>query len=214
MRPQTSFETGAVPPIFSPALSRPTVATYAPGGLLAIGGIPDIPHDREFASVPIDPVVASTYAFYSILVDGFAIAAPRATGPSLIPKRNYTAAPVSMVIDSGSSLMVFPDRIADYIASLFVPRAVYAGSSYLVPCSATAPRVGVIIAGKTFFVHEQDLMNKGPGAVRSGRGGLCTLAVLPARGSDLILGDSWLKGVLAVFDIGENEMRFAGRENS
>jgi len=35
------FADGEVPPVFSLALSRPTVATPAPGGLLAIGGIPD-----------------------------------------------------------------------------------------------------------------------------------------------------------------------------
>jgi hypothetical protein len=119
-----------------------------------------------------------------------------------------------MIIDSGSSLLHFPDPVAAHIASLFIPSAVYSPTygTYLVECSAVAPRVGVIIGGKSFYIHEDDLMNKGPGAVRQDRTGMCTLAILRQEGGDAVLGDSWLKGVLAVFDVGNNEMRFSGRE--
>jgi len=100
-----------------------------------------------------------------------------------------------MIIDSGSSLNHLPDAVADYIASLFSPRAVFSTSSggYLVACSAAAPRVGVIIGGKTFWIHESDLMNKGPGAVKVGTPGVCTVGILKAGNADIVLGDTWLK---------------------
>jgi hypothetical protein len=211
------FADGQVPAVFSLALSRPTLASPAPGGLLAIGGIPDIPHDPDFVSVPIFPIVSKTYAFYSIPVDGFSIIPPsNAPAPPFpyLNRPNYTIFPITMMIDSGSTLLHLPDAIAVHIASLFVPRAVYSTNSdtFIVPCSAVAPRVGVIIAGKTFWVNEADLMSKEPGAVSEGHVGLCTLGVTTVGGGDAVLGDTWLKGVLAVFDVGGGVMRFAGRE--
>ncbi|KAF1953788.1 acid protease [Byssothecium circinans] len=312
------FKDRTVPPIFSLALSRPTIQNPVAGGLLAIGGIPDVQHDGEFVSTPIKPVEQDTYAFYSIEVEGFDIAPPAdpssspgasswepnassdapllALGvedsipihmptsstsvksvstststststprkkptkkPTKKPKHpSHTPSPSShshaqprprqatrpsnsdpnstiifvpnltMVIDSGCTLLYFPDDIADRIASLFVPKAVFAENSntYLVPCSAAPPRVGVVVAGRSFYVHPDDLMNKAPGAVggggvvggsdgggvRFGEGRMCTLAVQRRGGGDAVLGDSWLKNVLAVFDLGANEMRFSGRE--
>ncbi|KAF2680908.1 acid protease [Lentithecium fluviatile CBS 122367] len=215
------FQDGAVPQFFSHALSRPTLAILVSGGLLAIGGIPDIPHNLDFVSVPIHPIVQNTYTFYSIPVDGFDITPPPSTStPSRLSAPgvgawNYTISPLDMIIDSGSSLLHVFDLIVDYIASLFIPPAWYSPTShtYLVPCTAAAPRVGIIIAGKAFYIHEEDLMNKGPGAGRDGKVGLCTLAVMRLEGGDAVLGDSWLKGVLAVFGVGDGGMRFAGREN-
>ena len=132
---------------------------------------------------------------------------------------------------------------ADHIASLFIPPALFAPdeNAYFVPCSAAAPRVGVVIEGRSFYIHADDLMNRAPGAVGDGgvvdfeedfevdsddgdgevrkgkavfgKGKLCTLAVQRQRvGGNAVLGDSWLKNVLAVFDLGGNMMRFAGRE--
>lgn len=210
-----------MPPVFSLALSRPTKENPVAGGLLAIGGIPDIPHDGDFVSVPIRPIISNTYAFYSVPVDGFDITPPTPTPRHRAARQqpqtgltNASNAGLNMIIDSGSSLLYIPDSTADYIASLFSPRAVFAPSSntYLVPCSASAPRVGVIIGGKSFWMHEDDLMNRGPGAVGTGGIGICTLAVQRQGAGDAVLGDSWLKGVLAVFDVGANEMRFSGRE--
>jgi hypothetical protein len=205
-----------LPAVFSLALSRPTLTNPTAGGLLAIGGIPDIPHSPDFVTVPIRPILSNTYAFYSVPISGFDITPPAlsSTSPPILPLQNYTSYPLDMIIDSGSSLLRFPDQLAEHIASLFVPPAMYAGASdtYLVPCSAKAPRVGVVIGGKSFFVAEEDLMNKGPGNVRDGGQGMCTLAVLRQGRGDAVLGDSWLVGVLAVFDVGRREMRFAGRE--
>lgn len=104
-----------------------------------------------------------------------------------------------MILDSETSLVYLPDDIAEYIASLFVPPATYNTYSgiYTVPCTALAPRVGIITGGTSYFMSEDELMGgKGQG------GGGCTVAVQGARGGSLVLGDSWLSGVLVVFDVG------------
>lgn len=162
-------------------------------------------------------MLSHTYAFYSVPVEGFDISPPpdgpshRTTGSA--PSSFFRRAPLDMIIDSGSTLLSLPYAVADHIASLFIPGAAYSDVSnpYLVPYSAAPPRVGVEIAGKTFFIHPDDLMNKSPGAVGGGRG-MRTLAVQRQGGGDAVLGDSWLKGMLAVFDVGGNEMKFAERE--
>lgn len=112
-----------------------------------------------------------------------------------------------MLLDSGTSLLYFPDNIAAYIASLFSPPARYNSqtNTYIVSCTAAAPRIGVIISGHSYFISEEDLMNKSPGAVGGsnvGAGkGECALAVQQAQGGTLVLGDTWLKNVMVVFDV-------------
>jgi hypothetical protein len=113
-----------------------------------------------------------------------------------------------MIIDSGTSLLYFPDKIAQYIGSLFIPPARYNPdtNTYIVNCTAQAPRVGVRIGGQSYFLSEDDLMDRGPGAVGgqsvgAGRGE-CAVAVQNALGGTLVLGDAWLKNVMIVFDLG------------
>ncbi|CAI6331716.1 unnamed protein product [Periconia digitata] len=312
----TLFENTTTPAVFSIALSRPTIESPVAGGLLAIGGLPNVDHDGEFVSVDIKPLYAKNYALYAIDVDGFDVQppisnislssttnsdspdiisttlpvsttpfptfssqarlqshAPNSTtrssrsrhlkskpskhSPSPSPRINPRQAirpsnadpnstiiftpNLTMVIDSGTTLLYVPEDIAERIASLFVPRAIFSvnTNTYLVPCSALAPRVGVVVAGRSFYIHPDDLMNRAPGAVGGGGKvwvtedgtsidfedsgssrvegevgrGLCTLAVQRQGLGDAVLGDSWLKNVLAVFDVGANEMRFSGREN-
>jgi len=72
----------------------------------------------------------------------------------------------SMILDSETSLVYLPDDIAEYIASLFVPPATYNTYSgiYTVPCTALAPRVGIITGGTSYFMSEDELMGgKGQG---------------------------------------------------
>lgn len=139
-----------------------------------------------------------------------------------------------MIIDSGTSLLYFPDDIAQYVGSLFNPPARYnsVSNTYIVNCTAKAPRVGVRIGGQSYFISEDDLMNRGPGAVGgssvgAGRGE-CAVAVQKALGGTLVLGDTWLKNVVVVFDLanatdigvggsdakknGGGAVRIAGRE--
>lgn len=216
-----SFDQAYYPPVFSLALNRtsslPGSSARAPGGVLAIGGIPSVAHNTSsWVETAIVPVRASVYTYYSIRITGFTITPP--SGSTVIPQ-NYTASKQSIIVDSGTTLIYLPDRIVEYIASLFEPRATYNEQSglYIVDCDADAPRLGINIAGGTFFISTDDLMNRGVGAVNgpgTGAGiGECVLAVQPTMGGASVLGDSWLKNVLAVFDLGSNKVRIAERED-
>ncbi|KAH5574061.1 hypothetical protein HBI26_145770 [Parastagonospora nodorum] len=211
----TLFQNPSIPPVFSLALRRPTTAQPRAGGLLAIGGIPSsITNDGRWVQVPVQPPVQGIYAYYSITVDGYDITPPTASGtptssraPTATPTGRYASSKQNMIIDSGTSLLYFPDEIASYIASLFDPPARYISSTntYVVLCTARAPRVGVRIGGQSYFISEVDLMNKGPGAVGGsyvGAGtGECAVAIQNAMGGSLVLGDAWLKNVVVVFDL-------------
>jgi hypothetical protein len=157
--------------------------------------------------------VQGIYAYYSINVDGYDISPPSASSiTTLAPLPSssanpYTNSKQSMIIDSGSSLNYFPDNVATYIGSLFVPPARYNAdyNTWLVPCTARAPRVGVRIGGQSYFMSEDDLMNRGPGAVGGAEAGAnpgeCVVSAQNAQGGSLVLGDAWLKNVLVVFDV-------------
>lgn len=182
---------------------------------MAIGGIPDVEFDStSWTETAIVPVSGGGYTYYSISIDGFSISAPSG---STVASHNYTASRQSIIVDSGTTLIYLPDRIADYVASLFNPPATFNANTqlYLVSCTATAPTVGVKIAGKTYNISTDDLMNRGSGAVGGpavgARSGQCALAVQRAAGGASVLGDSWLKNVLVVFDLGENKVRVASR---
>jgi len=120
----------------------------------------------------------------------------------------FAIEPTQVIIDSGTTLMYLPDLLVDYIALLFSPPAFinpYNGL-YMAICDSIAPRFGVIISGKTFYVNPEDLLNPMSPDV-------CMLAIQKQGAGDAVLGDSFLKNVLAVFDVGIHEMRFAAREN-
>jgi hypothetical protein len=213
---QTSFDQGYYPPVFSLALNRPTAVAPRVGGYLAIGGIPSISFNTSsWSETSIVPLSAGVYTYYSINIDGYSITPP--TGSTVTPQ-NYAASRQSIIVDSGTTLIYLPDRIADYIASLFVPAATFNVDTqlYIVNCNALAPRVGVTISGKTYFISTADLMNTSPGSVGGssvGAGpGQCALAVQRSAGGASVLGDSWLKNVLVVFDLGGNQVRVAARE--
>lgn len=199
---------------------RPSIDNPLGGGYLAIGGIPDISFDPDFVTVRTVPVINNIYAWYSVAIEGYEVSVPASASArqKRPPLNNPRKAASIMIIDSGSSLMYLPDPIADYIAASFVPPATFSFSSdmWIVECSATAPRVGVVIAGKAFYINEDDLMNRDPEAVGGpGQGassGQCVLGVQRAGAGSLVLGDVWLKNVLVVFNLAENRMRIAGRE--
>ncbi|KAF1918658.1 aspartic peptidase domain-containing protein [Ampelomyces quisqualis] len=196
------------------ALRRSTIVQPRAGGLLAIGGIPNISTDNRWVQAPVQPVVQGLYAYYSIKIEGFDISppTPSSTTTTAIPKppssaNSYGSSKQNVIIDSGTTLNYFPDNVAAYIGSLFIPPARYEPNynTYLVSCTASAPRVAVKISGQSYFMAQDDLMNRGPGGVGgAGAGaktGECVLAVQNAQGGSLVLGDAWLKNVLVVFDV-------------
>lgn len=207
------YNQSLVAPIFSMAIDRDVNV----GGILALGGIPAIPHTPGFVSAPIrsvgvfDGTTTPAYTFYEVPSDGWAVAATTATQFNPYANRNpyktNLIANTTVIIDSGTSLIYAPNVVADSVASLFRPPAAFdaVAGSYYVACNAIPPVLGVSIGKKIFYVNGSDL-------IVPASGGRCIMGIQPNYGGLTILGDVWMKSVLCVFDIGASQMRFASRQ--
>ena len=217
------FSKGYVAPLFSLALERSSETSgFAAGGLLAIGGLPPVRFSPTFASAPFQLVAVKElnhpgatkpqYQFYTIIINGFTYR--RSQEPSWIhpnsfdPPTNKSRTPV--VIDSGTSLIYLPTAISIAVNALFDPPALYDANAdgFYVNCSAKAPEFGVQIGEQTFFLNAKDLIIP----AGSAEGTLCLTSIGDAGYGSSILGAPFFKNVLAVFDVGASEMRFAARE--
>ena len=232
-----------VPPMFSLALSRTSDNSGNPtgGGLLAFGGIPRVTKYQgpltvakiQMLAIHSNAMTASPeYTFYTIKIDGFSYqgsnANPAASGRALnaaprpLAKASWTTrkttsnnsnsdtndASLNVLVDSGTTLIYAPADVVADIAALFDPPAEAEAFSgvYKVPCNATPPRFGVYISGRTFYVNPLDLIVQTAGADR------CSIGVQTMSGMS-VLGDVFLRNVLAIFDVGAGVMRFGAREN-
>lgn len=222
------YRSNMTEPVFSMALARDPYGTGS-GGLMAIGGIPNIPFAPTWVSVPIVPVGINRtsneieYQFYTIVTDGFSISSdpsaqfapiadaklnPRKTplkGP--VDRKNPNSSTVNAIVDSGTTLVYVSDDLALEVAEAFDPPGYLSEETgiYEVPCGAKPPTFGVSIAGKVFNANPDDLwLQSGPDR--------CVSGVQGNAGGLWILGDVWMKAMLCVFDIGAGRMGFAGRQ--
>jgi hypothetical protein len=202
-----------IAPYFSLALNRPSEGP----GMLALGGLPGAPirFSKEFAKVPMQHLSISPrerppkgedgfndYMFYIVTADGFSVGGSSAS-------TNTTK--TELIIDSGSPLSYVPAAVAKAIHASWSPpvKQDRLTKQYLFNCKSTKPpRIGVKFGPGTVFFDPGDLM-----IVASG--GLCLSGIqeAPGKGANArsILGGSFLKSVVAVFDVGAAEMRFANR---
>ena len=207
------YNMSLIAPVFSLAIDRDPNN----GGVLALGGIPNVPHSPYWVSTPIQSVgvyigtTTPAYEFYEVKTDGFAYST--STNTQFNPyanantrKRNLVANG-TVIIDSGTSLVYVANSVADAVAAAFRPPASYDTSTdaYFVSCTAKPPIFGVSIGKKVFYVNSLDMI------VPSSEG-QCLSGVQPNNGGLAILGDVFLKNVISVFDIGAEMMRFAARE--
>ena len=215
------FSKGYVAPVFSLALKRSSITSgVAAGGLFAIGGLPPVGYGATFASAPFqllnvdfdgNPVAVPQYQFYTIIIDGFTYERSNETKWSHPILPNPLTPPTDpsqhqVIVDSGTTLTYVPTGIADAVNALFDPPAVKNNGYYAVNCSAKAPEFGVVIGAQTFYINGQDLMT--PTSVD----GTCASGISDAGSGMSVLGTVFLRNVLAVFDVGASEMRFAARE--
>ena len=202
----------AADPLFSLAISRDESNTDN-GGKNAIGRVLDL-DDLEvnatnaFGHAPLlsdesNPI--TILSGYSIAIDSISCGTTT---------ENYTkyaagsAANGVYVVDSGTTLSFVPTHVAKAVNALFVPAAERSGGLYYVICNATTPYVSLTIGGVELPISPKDLIY---GALAGGQG-LCLYSVgdSDVDGVDFI-GDSFLRSMLAVFDWGESEIRFARR---
>jgi hypothetical protein len=222
------YRNNVTAPVFSMALTRDPRRT-GQGGIMGLGGIPDIPYAPTWISSPILPVGINTtsgeisYQFYTVTVDGFSISSdqgaqfasipdarqnPRKTalrGP--VDPTNVNSSSVNAIVDSGTSLVYLSDTLALAVAQAFDPPGIYNRTQklYTVPCGATPPVFGASIGGKVFNVNPDDMSLQIDEDT-------CMSGVQGNHGGLWILGDVWMKAVLCVFDIGASRMGFAGRQ--
>lgn len=211
----TMHEQGLIESYFSLALSRsPQNKSTAFGGYLTFGGLPPVSHSSEFTVVPVEITEAlplnytsgeRVRSYWTTTVDGVTF------GSSL---SNLTTKSISFqtFVDSGNYLTFLPSAVVDPINASFDPPATYDPEfeAYIVDCTAKAPEFGLKIGNQTFFHTGSDLIFRTAA-------GVCMTSLVSSESVSIgdirlsILGVSFLKSVVAVFDFGRNEMRFAKR---
>ncbi|KAH8808912.1 aspartic peptidase domain-containing protein [Xylogone sp. PMI_703] len=204
------FQEKLTAPLFSLALQRRT------GGVFALGGLPDVPVVPQFSSTPIlivdignrgDQIRSTNFTYYTMIADNYVV------GPNAADSNATSNFPV--IVDSGTTLTDLPAPVVQALYEQFeVEPAVISASGglYVVPCDTPAAVFGVTVGDQTFYMSPEDLIINDPDFT-TGLGGNCPLGVQPSPSEDgpFILGATWLNNVLAVFDIGAAEMRFAPR---
>lgn len=181
--------------------------TSGPSGYLAFGGVPDIAFTQNFTSTPIITTTIEgypdSYDFYTINIvsmelNGVAIS-------------NSGGSAVEYIVDSGTTLNYVPTSVADAINKAFSPAATYSSADgvYIVSCTAKAPAVSIDIAGTLFAINPLDM-------ILDAGDGICISGWMDGGSSNtedvFILGDTFQKNVVTLFDVGAATLQFAGRE--
>ncbi|KAJ5730706.1 uncharacterized protein N7483_005214 [Penicillium malachiteum] len=201
----TMVNDGLIDSYFSLAISR---NVSGDAGYLTLGGLPPITFNETFTTTDI--LITSiegytkTYDFYTIEIDAVTL-----NGKSL----TAAGGSVQYIVDSGTTLNYYPTAIADEVNAAFDPPAVYSDDegAYVVDCDATPPTHGITIGGTTFTINPLDLILY---AGTDDDGNDVCISGIDDGGDDdsedlFILGDTFQKNVVTVFDVGAVEMKFA-----
>jgi len=206
--------------LFSIALNRDvSQSEEAPGGVLAVGGIPNIPHGTFWSSsnitvIGIDGTTGQPeYQFYAIDIDGWAVSANQNADFDVKMTGNTKKTPLlsaptqDVIVDSGTSLIYAPSAVAAGVAAAFNPPAAVDRSTglYHVACDATVPLFGIVVSSKVFYINRLDMV------IDSGLG-FCVMGVQDNNGGLTIVGDVFMRNVLTVFDVGAAQVRFSARK--
>jgi hypothetical protein len=208
----TTAKRGLIEPFFSLALQRtPRGVDTGPGGYLGLGATPPVEHSSNWATVPVEildfvPANATggvvQLSFWATTIDVTFGTDP----PSLTTSDSFQT-----IIDSGNPTIALPNNLPASINNLFSPPAVepeVVSDPWIVDCNATTPAFAITIGGQSFWHNGQDLI------IELGEG-KCMSAVISSDVGGVFfntIGAPFLKNVVAVFDFGRDEMRFAANE--
>lgn len=155
----------------------------------------------------------------------------RATGTTLVPLDSTTGTS-QFIVDSGTTLSYFPASISASFNSLFVPPAYqsyeapyYSSSLWQLNCSLSyIPPLGIQIGDETFYHNPLDLVRRSTRRIYDDETGTyaeqeyCYSAIQdvyePEDGDGTtvgVLGQTFLKNVLAIFDVAQTLMAFVER---
>jgi len=198
--------------LFSLAIERDI---SGPAGYLSLGGLPPVTISNDFTSTPIlitdipSQGVPKAYIWYTINIDNVLLHRD--------PLPDSGGAEYQYIVDSGTSYFIVPTNVANAINSGFVPPAVYSDTLalWIVPCDAHSPSLSIEINGVAFDINPLDMILYTDTTDANGKELCSTTIVDGGSGSDnvYVLGDPFLKNVVAVFDVGAGMMRFASREH-
>ncbi|GFF40251.1 probable aspartic-type endopeptidase AFUA_3G01220 [Aspergillus udagawae] len=202
----TMYEQGLIDPFFSIVMSR-NASSGTAAGYLALGGLPPIDIKGNFSATPILITdirgYPRTYDFYAVNIDGVSVG-----DDSLLD----AGGDIQYLVDSGTTMNYYPNSIADAVNAAFIPPAEYNDyeGAYVVDCNAKAPVHGVTIGGSTFYINSTDMIM--PAGTDDSGNKICISGI--NAGGDIgqgifVLGGTFLRNVVAVFDVGAAEMRFA-----
>lgn len=209
----TMHEQGLIDPYFSLALAHtPQNQSTSFGGYLTLGGLPPVNHSSHFSTVPVEITEniplwytsgKSVRSYWSTTVNNITYGAS---------SNNLTTHTTSFqaFVDSGNYISYLPPAVVEPINALFSPPATYDSDLglYVVDCSAKAPEFGLSLGDQTFYHDGSDL-------IYQTAEGVCVSNLASSAEVSLgditlnIIGVPFLKNVVAVFDFGNNEMRFA-----
>ncbi|KAJ8124786.1 hypothetical protein O1611_g8854 [Lasiodiplodia mahajangana] len=190
----------AASPILSFAMSRQENRSY-----IAFGGVPPVT-TGEYTTVPIQKLTTNSgrtdYFYYNINIDS--IRWVSAT------KNQSVTSPPSMLVDSGTTINLFPPDIANAINNAYVPGGQREDSMvWSVPCNATPPALDIVIGGKPIRTHATSMILPETELNGSGR---CLSGIGAGQPGSFILGDTFMQEIVAVFDVSDKmQMKFAQR---
>jgi hypothetical protein len=195
--------------IFSMAISRARSNTGT-ARLLEFGRVPGLTDPRvnasaNFVRTPIRPfnnVIGFSEAFftYTIVVDGV----NTTTGPLPNSSALYE-------VNTGTTLNILPTNVAATLLRGFDPPVfrLPGAPGIVANFAATGPEHGFTIAGETFWINPVDLLLLYPALLPKG---MCFVGVQDGGGTGpFLLGDTFLRNVLTVFDVGNQETSFSSR---
>jgi len=190
--------TPTLEPCFSLALSRDESANGF-GGSFIIGGVPN-PNDPRINSSDSTAVSTplvfydsySSYSFYAIDID------------SIWAAGTQVDAGTTMVIDSGAPGLYLPQDAADAFNAAWSPAGqLNSAGVVVIDCAATTPGLAIGIGGQWLPLNSLDLVYNS--------GDYCYSAVQAASSSSsgiYLLGDPFLKNVVAVYDWANYAMEY------
>lgn len=193
-----------LPSMFSFALSRDS-SNSGNAGKFTLGGIPSLSdpsvnvssNSPTSAPFQINTLFSAHLSTYSINVDGFAI------GNNTLLEPN-----TQILFDTGGDVFEVPSDLLDAVYNSWSEPVQMQDGTPVLSCSATLTRpIGLTIGGRTYYIQGQDLLfpnDQDPSQ--------CMLLVEgSSEATAIIVGDPFLKNVLAVFDWQGLEMSFYPR---
>ncbi|KAJ4420320.1 hypothetical protein N0V82_004419 [Gnomoniopsis sp. IMI 355080] len=202
-------------PLFSMALDMDG------GGLLVIGGVVDVPIIGGFATTPIlmrnliNDIRADTQlTYYTIIAEDYIINGEPFSKISA-DEDVLSGKIFPVIVDSGFTTSPLPPSLVTFFYDAFVHAPQLADIEgqmmFAAPCNTNiVPTFGVQIDGQTFEMTRETLLVARLNTTENGTA-MCALGLQPGIEEAGLLGDTFLSNIVAVFDVGNSEMRFAQR---